>query len=214
MQAVLGPSVIEHGVNPDTAMVGFDGGMGMLGPARGPTDEVDPVARLFVLLGKLVHCRRILEPGQPGVDRRLNQFGALQTVVLGYDRDAVFDVVWKPLANSIRQDAVESINRAVDDLDQRTRRFVASETHTLLGFDPAASVEQRMASLDLYLRMKGYTLEANSDGFRNFIAGSFVGPDGKRISMPTSDKPTFPDAWITPERVESGPTRREWNIIF
>jgi hypothetical protein len=225
MNVLLGPDAVTHGMDPATAIIGFSGGdMAILGPAVGPSTYVDPISHLFVVLGKLLAVRRVLSPSQPNtVDfdtstpHPVNEFGAVQEAILDFDRTAEFDVIWKPLAQSIQRNAIDPLQRQAGDLDQRTRRFIAGETHAVLALDPTASVEERMASLDTYLRDRAYTVERSSDGFRDFIARSFSTPDGKRIDLPTSTNPSFPDSWITPVPVDPqahGGSRREWAILL
>lgn len=224
-QAFLGPSIIEHGVNPETSLIGFSaGGMAMLGPARGPSDEVEPIDNFFIVLGKLISARRSVDPLLPGAaighvpaEHPIQRYGVLQDTVLGYSRDAAFDIVWQPLAQKITTDVLDPLRHQTADLDYRTRRFVAAETHAVLAIDPTATVEERMAALQSYLLRRGYTVEAKSGGFRDFIASSFSGPDGERISLPDSSDPSFPDAWITPDLVSPmtpGGSRRTWSIVW
>jgi hypothetical protein len=221
---ILGPNVVENGMNSDTAIMGFGDGMACLGPAVGPSTAVDLIARLFVTLGKLISVRRVLTPVEPGVTdfgqsgaHPIKQYGAIQEAVIGFDAPGEFELVWRPLVASIQQHAIDPLERQAADLDQRTRRFIAAETQTVLALDPSASVEERMGSLDEYLKLKGFTVEAANYGFHDFIARSFRGHDGIRIDLPTSSNPSFPDSWITPTPIDPhlhGGSRREWAILL
>lgn len=220
---ILGPGTITHGLNPATALMG-SGDVAYLGPSVGPSTEVDPISRLFVLLGKLISVRRVASPVEPGVvdfsshpEHPLGQFGAVTEAVLGFESGGEFDVVWRPLVNQVRRDAVASLGHLTTDIDHRTRRFIAAETHAVLALDPTASVEERMESVDAYLRQRGYTVEQTSGGFRDFIARSFTDSQGHPIHLPTSTNPSFPDSWITSDQINAadhGGTRRGWHIIF
>lgn len=224
MQAILGPNTIENGVNPDTAIMGFGDGMALLGPAHGPSNEVDPIAKFFLLLGKIISVRRLLDPCPPGVqdwrgpaEHPVRQYEAFQHTFLGFNEGEEFEVVWKPLADSIDRDLLQPIARQTAVLDYRTRRFFADETHAIFALDPTASVEQRMQALDQYLLAGGLTVEANSEGFHDFIKAFCTDQDGRRIDLPTSTNPSFPDKWITPDAVnpaDYGGSRREWSLIW
>lgn len=218
--AILGPDIVRHGVNPSTALI-VSGDCAILGPASGPSEEVDPISRLFLGLGKIIAARRVatqdrvMDPRPPAA---IETFGVLQAFTLDQtdDRDE-YELIWAPLAADIDQYAIDPLRANVEDLDQRSRRFIAGETQAVLAINPRASVEERMESLDTYLRVKGFTVEQSSGGFRDFIAGAFVGMDGKRINLPTATDPSFPDSWITPtlvDPVEHGGSRRSWNIIW
>ena len=221
---ILGPNTISNGLDTETAFVSFSGeGCAILGPVEGPSTEVDPIARLFVVLGKIIAARRVVTQDRvtdPRPPAAVETFGALQSVVLGYKDSSPhdeFELVWAPLARQIERTAIGPLTANVADLDQRTRRFIAAETHAILALDPRATVEQRMESIDTYLRVKGYTVEQTAGGFRDFIAGSFKDTEGRRVNLPTSTDPSFPDSWITPVPVDPqghGGSRRQWNIIW
>ncbi|MEM6560036.1 MAG: hypothetical protein AAF656_00415 [Planctomycetota bacterium] len=223
MSVTLGPNVIRHGINPDRGLI-VSGDCAMLGPAVGPSSEVDPISRVFVLLGKILHTRRVIAGKADGQPAAVEQLGALQHVMLDYGSDArdegrrdEWEVVWQPMADAVKQQVIESARSFEQDLKTRATHLLVHETKGILALDPTASLEERVASLRAYLLHNGYTVEAASDGFADFLGLNFRDPKGRPIQLPTSADPSFPDKWITPEQVDPaahGGSRREWNLIL
>lgn len=220
---VLGPNTIANGTDPETVLM-VSGDTCILGPSEGPTKEVDPLSHIFLLLGKIISARRVCTQ-----DRVMNlrppaaieTLGGLQAVITEYSKEDdtgdEWELVWQPLAENIEQSGVDPLARHVADIDRRLTRLFVSETQAILALDPNLTLEQRVEAVDLYLRMKGFTVEASSGGFRDFIATAFQDTCGRRINLPTSTNPSFPDSWITPEVVDAaahGGSRREWSLIW
>lgn len=215
---VLGPGVVEHGLDPTTAIIGC-GDMGYLGPSVGPSAAVDPAAHIFVVLGKLISLRRVIAKDRIGQfpPTAIETFGALQEAALSFvDSTEIKELIWRPVAHAIQHTAIDPLRYQADDTDYRIRRFMASDTGTIIGIDPAATVEQRMEALTNYMHMRGLTVEASLNGFRDFVARLFTDNAGRRVNLPTSTDPSFPDSWITPEQVDpstNGGSRR-WQLIW
>ena len=62
---LVGPGVIMRGLSPNTAICGF-GDFGYLGPSVGlPPVQVDPVSKIFLLVGKILAIRRMIVSDVP-----------------------------------------------------------------------------------------------------------------------------------------------------
>lgn len=219
---LIGPNAVKNGMSPATALIGCRG-MALLGPAEGPgPGEVDPIARIFLIIGKLLAVRRAIHPEYRNVQTPESQILQLEHVQMAMldegasgrpDEYPEYEVVYQPLADLTEQQ-VQGMNQMAEQADSAVVRVMGAESARILGLDPNLKLEEKVQAVIDYMGQAGLTVHAQKRGFRDYLMKMFRDASGLPAAFPSSTDPVFPDTWITPEVVVPEGRSRSWIILL
>jgi hypothetical protein len=217
---VLGPSVIRNGLSPETAIFG-SGDMAVLGPALGQASGLDPISRIFLLVGKILAVRRVIKD-EAGVQPNLiNRFKAghvalIDQVVDGSsDETDLYQVLWETIGNQLQYLDVE-LNSMTGSADDAARGVVHRESALILGLDPLMPLPKRVDAVIEYMRERDLNLADADYGLRDYLMAVLRDSEGIPAAFPASSEVVdFPDSWITPVPIQpSAGGTRSWTILW
>lgn len=217
---VLGPNVIRDGLTLDHALVACRG-MALLGPNDPQTTPLDPIHRIFVIIGKIMSVRRVVMPesNQGPQECAIRTLEGVQMATLDESTDgdpsgySAWDVVWQPLTDQVA-DRINDISKVGDVADQCVRRLMDLESTRILGLDPNLTLAQKVQAVMDYMGEQALSLEQQRFGMRDYLMKLFRDADGIPVGFPSSPFPTFPDSWITPDVITPANIGRAWLIIL
>jgi hypothetical protein len=218
---VIGPGLVTMGLSPNTALCGF-GDFGYLGPVVQQTIVVDPVSKLFLLVGKILAIRRVLENESitaQGIDFSTNLQNAQMAMIQQEAGDGAagfnaYEVVWQTQSNAVNNLTIQ-FDKMVSDADNAVRNVFQRETAVLISVDPNADLDVKVSSVIRYMQDRNLYVEDSDYGMRDYLMTILRDVDNIPAAFPaTADDPDFPDAWITPIPVDPSAVSRTWNILW
>ena len=217
---VLGPKVIKDGLTPDTALVPCRG-IALLGPVDPTPEDLDPIARIFVILGKIMAIRRVVMPDSPTAPQEciITELEGVQMAAIDQATDGSaedfgpWEVVYDPLSKSIEQDIVE-LKDMKTMASQAVTRLFDLESARILGLSPNLPIEAKVQAVVDYMNVNALFVEAQTDGMRDYLMRVFTDAESIPVAFPSSIYPSFPDSWITPDVITPVNPGRTWLIIL
>jgi hypothetical protein len=176
-----------------------------------------PLIPWFLVLGKLIHLRRLAEAESPNTDPGYEEsYRQWATAYADQITDGEADDYAHLVAETkgvqvVIERTVSNLRGLAERCDELVERLFEGQIAEGLWLDPAEPLGERVDQVIGWMEDEGVGLEVRPGGYRDYLMQVMVGADGLPAAFPVSSNPSVLDDWITGEviPVSSFPTPAE-----
>jgi hypothetical protein len=176
----------------------------VLGPVMQEVEYHDLIP-WFLVLGKLIHLRRLAEAESPNTDPGYEQSyrqwatAYADQIVDGDAEDYGHFTAEAKGVQLVIERVVGQLRGLGQRCDELVVRLFEGQVAEGLMLDPAEPLGERVDQVIVFMEDEGIGLEDRPGGYRDFLMEALVSGDGLPAAFPTSANPSVLDDWITGE---------------